>query len=41
MSAVLKLKTEAILAVNNIEVIYDHVILVLRGCRSRCRKARS
>src|SRR3954470_11982104 len=24
-------KTEAILSVNNIEVIYDHVILVLKG----------
>jgi len=31
MSAVLKPKTEPILSINNIEVIYDHVILVLRG----------
>src|ERR1043165_1067884 len=33
MSAVLKpaAATEPILAVNNIEVIYDHVILVLKG----------
>jgi branched-chain amino acid transport system ATP-binding protein len=31
MSAVVKPKTEPILSVVNIEVIYDHVILVLRG----------
>jgi len=31
MSAVPKPETQAYLAVNNIEVIYDHVILVLRG----------
>ena len=33
MSAVLKVQTDpqAYLALNNIEVIYDHVILVLRG----------
>ena len=31
MSAVPKHKTDPILSVNNIEVIYDHVILVLRG----------
>jgi len=26
------------LAVSNIEVIYDHVILVLKACRFRCRR---
>ena len=31
MAAVLKPEAQAYLAVNNIEVIYDHVILVLRG----------
>ena len=31
MAAVLSAKPEPILSVNNIEVIYDHVILVLRG----------
>src|SRR6185503_6267436 len=31
MSAIAKPKTEPILSVMNIEVIYDHVILVLRG----------
>jgi branched-chain amino acid transport system ATP-binding protein len=31
MSAVVKPKTEPILSVVNIEVIYDHVILVLKG----------
>src|SRR2546421_4311922 len=31
MAAVLKPKTDPILSVINIEVIYDHVILVLRG----------
>jgi len=31
MSAVLQPKSEPILSVSNIEVIYDHVILVLRG----------
>src|SRR6478736_3219128 len=31
MSAVPNPKSEPILSVNNIEVIYDHVILVLRG----------
>jgi len=31
MSAVLAPQTQAYLAVNNIEVIYDHVILVLKG----------
>ena len=31
MSAQPKTKTEPVLSVNNIEVIYDHVILVLRG----------
>lgn len=31
MSAVIQSKREALLSVNNIEVIYDHVILVLKG----------
>ena len=31
MSAVIQSEREALLSVNNIEVIYDHVILVLRG----------
>lgn len=31
MSAVIQPEREALLAVNNIEVIYDHVILVLKG----------
>jgi len=31
MSAVPQPKTQAYLAINNVEVIYDHVILVLRG----------
>ncbi len=31
MSAVAETNSEALLAVNNIEVIYDHVILVLKG----------
>ena len=31
MAAVLKPEAQAYLAVNNVEVIYDHVILVLRG----------
>ena len=31
MSAVAETNSEALLVVNNIEVIYDHVILVLKG----------
>ena len=31
MSAVAKTNSESLLVVNNIEVIYDHVILVLKG----------
>ena len=31
MSAVIQSEREALLSVNNIEVIYDHVILVLKG----------
>ena len=31
MSAVIQPERQALLAVNNIEVIYDHVILVLKG----------
>ena len=31
MSAIAKTKSESLLVVNNIEVIYDHVILVLKG----------
>src|ERR1051326_9179291 len=31
MSAIPKTEAQVLLAVNNIEVIYDHVILVLRG----------
>ena len=38
MSAVLKPKSEPILSVNNIEVIYDHVILVLRGVSLEVRE---
>ena len=32
---------ETILAVNNIEVIYDHVILVLKGVSLTCPRAAS
>ena len=32
---------EHYLTINNIEVIYDHVILVLKGCPSTSPKAKS
>ena len=29
-------ETENILVVNNIEVVYSHVILVFKRCKSKC-----
>ena len=40
MAAVLKPEAQAYLAVNNIEVIYDHVILVLRGVSLEVQEGR-